>query len=77
MSESHGRRKWSASEKLRIVSAGMQAGDFAELCRREGVSPTQYYGSKKQLPAAAGQGSGRWRSWASRRGATTAAAWTT
>jgi transposase-like protein len=49
MSESNGRRKWSASEKLRIVMAGVQAGDIAELCRREGVSPTQYYGWKKQL----------------------------
>ncbi len=73
MSESNGRRRWSAAEKLRIVMAGVQAGDIAELCRREGVSPTQYYGWKKQLLAAAGRRSGRWRPWASRRGVTTAA----
>lgn len=49
MSEFNGRRKWSAAEKLRIVMAGVQAGDIAELCRREGINPTQYYGWKKQL----------------------------
>ncbi len=49
MSVMNGRRKWSAAEKLRIVLAGMQAGDIAELCRREGINPTQYYGWKKQL----------------------------
>ena len=40
MGEFNGRRTWSASEKLRIVMAGLQAGDIAELCRREGISPT-------------------------------------
>jgi transposase-like protein len=49
MSLSNGRRKWTASEKLRIVLAGMQTGDIAELCRREGINPTQYYGWKNQL----------------------------
>jgi transposase len=49
MAELNGRRKWSAAEKLRIVIAGMQGGDIAELCRREGINPTQYYGWKKQL----------------------------
>jgi len=53
MTESNGRRKWSAAEKLRIVLAGLQTGDIAELCRREGISPTQYYGWKKQLLASA------------------------
>lgn len=49
------RRKWLASEKLRIVLAGMTPGvEIADLCRREGVSPTQYYGWKKQLLASAG-----------------------
>lgn len=49
------RRKWAASEKLRIVLAGMTPGvEIADLCRREGVSPTQYYGWKKQLLASAG-----------------------
>ena len=48
------RRKWTAAEKLRIVMAGMQADvDVAELCRREGINPTQYYGWRKQLYASA------------------------
>ena len=44
------RRRWSAEEKLRIVLAGI-GGDIevSELCRREGINPTQYYGWKKQL----------------------------
>jgi transposase len=50
------RRRWSAEEKLRIVLAG-QSGDLevSELCRREGINPTQYYGWKKQLLGAAGR----------------------
>ncbi len=48
------RRTWTAAEKLRIVMAGMQAEvDVAELCRREGINPTQYYGWKKQLLSSA------------------------
>jgi transposase len=48
------RRKWTAAEKLRIVLAGMQADvDVAELCRREGINPTQYYGWRKQLLSSA------------------------
>lgn len=48
------RRKWTAAEKLRIVMAGMQADvDVAELCRREGINPTQYYGWKKQVLSSA------------------------
>ena len=44
------RRRWTAAEKMRIVMAGMQANvDVAELCRREGINPTQYYGWRKQL----------------------------
>ena len=44
------RRKWSSEAKLRIVLAGV-SGDIevSELCRREGINPTQYYGWKKQL----------------------------
>jgi len=46
----NGRRKWTAAEKLRIVMAGMQPNiEVSELCRREGINPTQYYGWKKQL----------------------------
>ena len=44
------RRRWSAEEKLRIVLAGLQGEiEVSELCRREGINPTQYYGWKKQL----------------------------
>lgn len=51
-----GRRRWSAEEKLRIVLAGL-SGDIevSELCRREGINPTQYYGWRKQLMGAAGR----------------------
>lgn len=48
------RRKWTSAEKLRIVMAGLQAEvDVAELCRREGINPTQYYLWKKQLLSSA------------------------
>ncbi len=48
------RRTWTANEKMRIVMAGMQASvDVADLCRREGINPTQYYGWKKQLLSSA------------------------
>jgi transposase len=54
MSQNGQRRKWTAAEKLRIVLAGMQPNvEIAELCRREGINPTQYYGWKKQLLASA------------------------
>ena len=44
------RRKWKAQEKLRIVLVGMQAGlEISDLCRREGINPTQYYSWKKRL----------------------------
>lgn len=44
------RRTWSASEKLRIVLVGLDGSvEISELCRREGINPTQYYGWKKQL----------------------------
>jgi transposase len=48
------RKKWAATEKLRIVLAGMQPNvEVSELCRREGINPTQYYGWKKQLMSSA------------------------
>ena len=48
------RKKWTATEKLRIVMSGLQKEvDIAELCRREGINPTQYYGWKKQLLSSA------------------------
>jgi len=48
------RRRWTATEKMRIVLAGIQKDvDIAELCRREGISPGQFYGWKKQLLSSA------------------------
>ncbi len=48
MTDNGKRRKWSEADKLRIVLAGMQPGvEVSELCRREGINPTQYYGWKK------------------------------
>jgi transposase-like protein len=48
------RRKRTAADKLRIVMSGMQKEvDVAELCRREGINPTQYYGWRKQLLSSA------------------------
>ncbi len=56
MSSNGKRRKWSAADKLRIVLAGMQANvEVSDLCRREGINPTQYYGWKKQLQGSAGK----------------------
>lgn len=50
------RRKWSGKEKLRIVLAGLEGGvEVSELCRREGISPTQYYNWKSQLLQSADQ----------------------
>ena len=44
------RKSWPSEEKLRIVLAGIEGGiEVSELCRREGINPTQYYGWKKQL----------------------------
>jgi transposase len=54
MGEKRKRRRWTASEKLRIVLAGLDgSAEISELCRREGINPTQYYGWKKQLLGAA------------------------
>jgi transposase len=54
--EKKNRRKWTASEKLRIVLTCMQPNvDVSEVCRREGINPTQYYGWKKTLMASAGE----------------------
>jgi transposase len=54
MSANGKRRRWTAAEKLRIVLAGMQPGvEVSELCRREGLHPTLYYGWKKKLLASA------------------------
>ena len=50
------RRKWTASEKLRIVLTCLQPGvEVSEVCRREGINPTMFYNWKKRLMASAGQ----------------------
>jgi transposase len=50
MSERKKRRRWTAADKLRVVLAGLDGSvEISELCRREGINPTQYYGWKKQL----------------------------
>jgi transposase len=54
MSDNGKRRRWGAADKLRIVLAGMQPNvEVSELCRREGINPTQYYGWRKQLLSSA------------------------
>ena len=50
MSEKKKRRRWTSGDKLRVVLAGLDGSvEISELCRREGINPTQYYGWKKQL----------------------------
>ncbi len=54
MSGKHKRKKWTASEKMRIVLSGLEPGvEVSELCRREGIQPTQYYNLKSQLVSSA------------------------
>lgn len=67
MSQSRKRRKWTATDKMRIVLSGMEPGvEISELCRQEGISPTQYYSWKKQLTSSADAVFGR----ASKKGST-------
>jgi transposase len=50
------RNRWSAQEKLRIVLSGLDGSiEVSELCRREGINPTQFYGWKKRLAGSAGK----------------------
>ncbi len=50
MSGNGKRRSWTATEKLRIVLAGMEPNlEVSDLCRREGLNPVQFYAWKKQL----------------------------
>ena len=60
MSRKGKRRRWKAEEKLRIVLAGLSACrdaqaemetgvEVSDLCRREGINPTLFYGWKKKL----------------------------
>jgi transposase len=54
MSERKKRRRWTAGEKLRVVLLGLDGSvEVSELCRREGINPTQFYGWKKQLLSSA------------------------
>ena len=56
MSEKKKRRRWTPSEKLRIVLTCMQPGvEVSEVCRREGINPTMYYTWKKKLLSSANQ----------------------
>jgi transposase len=59
MSETKGsgkRKSRTSGEKLRIVLAGMQADTkVAELCRREGITATQYYQWRDRLLGSAGK----------------------
>jgi transposase len=55
MSEQRTRRKWTASEKLRVVLLGLDSQvKVSELCRREGITANQYYTWKQQLLSSAG-----------------------
>jgi transposase len=48
------RRQWTPEEKLRLVIESLQSEQkVAELCRREGLSPTQIYQWRKQLMGSA------------------------
>lgn len=48
------RMKRTATEKLRLVVAGMDTSvNIAEMCRREGIAVTQFYGWKKKLLSSA------------------------
>ncbi len=48
------RRVWSAAEKMRVVLAGMEPGvEVSAVCRKEGLSPTQYYQWRNQLLSSA------------------------
>lgn len=50
------RRKWTGSEKLRIVLTCLQPGvEVSEVCRREGINPALYYAWKKKLFSSASQ----------------------
>ncbi len=44
------RRRFSAEEKIRVVLVGLRGEDsIAELCRREGIASSMYYGWSKEL----------------------------
>jgi len=44
------RRHWTAEDKIRIVLEGLRGEDsISELCRREGIAASQYYGWSKEF----------------------------
>jgi transposase len=44
------RRQFSAEEKIRIVLEGLRGEDsIAELCRRQGIATSMYYGWSKEF----------------------------
>jgi transposase len=44
------RRHWSAENKIRIVLDGLRGEDsISELCRREGIAASRYYGWSKEF----------------------------
>jgi transposase-like protein len=48
MSDRKKRRRWTASETLRVVVTGLDGSvEISELCRREGINPEIGTGSKK------------------------------
>ena len=54
MSKPNRRRRWTADQKLKIVLETLQSDrKLAEICRREGISPTQVYQWRRQLLASA------------------------
>jgi transposase len=54
------RRQFSAEEKIRIVLEGLRGEDsIAELCRREGIASSMYYGWSKELPLGRQEAAGR------------------
>src|SRR5665213_2302939 len=47
------RKHYSAEDKIRIVLDGLRGEDsIAELCRREGIAQSMYYGWSKGFPEA-------------------------
>ena len=47
------RRHFSAEDKIRIVLEGLRGEEsIAELCRREGITSSMYYGWSKEFPEA-------------------------
>lgn len=50
------RRQYSAEEKIRIVLEGLRGEEnISELCRREGIAASMYYGWSGRRPGAWGE----------------------